>query len=41
MAVINSVQPVVVVSVEKEEFVATSWEGKEKDELLEDFKGKG
>ena len=24
-----SVQPVVVVSVEKEEFVASSWEGKE------------
>ena len=41
MAVLNSVEPVVAVSAEKGEFVATSWEGKEKDELLEDFKGKG
>ena len=41
MAVLNSVEPAVAVSAEKEEFVATSWEGKEKDELLEDFKGKG
>ena len=41
VAVLNSVEPAVAVSAEKEEFVATSWEGKEKDELLEDFKGKG
>ena len=41
MAVLNSVEPAVAVSAEKEEFVATSWEGKEKDELLEDCKGKG
>ena len=41
MAVFDSVEPAVAVSAEKEEFVATSWEGKEKDELLEDFKGKG
>ena len=41
VAVLNSVEPAVAVSAEKEEFVATSWEGKEKDKLLEDFKGKG
>ena len=41
VAVLNSVEPAVAVSAEKEEFVATSWEGKEKDELLEDCKGKG
>ena len=41
MAVLNSVEPVVVASAEKEEFVATSWEGKEMDELLKDVKGKG
>ena len=28
----------VVASAEKEEFVATSWEGKEMDELLKDVK---
>ena len=33
MAVLNSVEPVVVAAAEKEEFVATSWEGKEMDEL--------
>ena len=41
MAVLNSVEPVVVAAAEKEEFVATSWEGKEMDELLKDVKGKG
>jgi len=41
VAVLNSVEPVVVASAEKEEFVATSWEGKEMDELLKDVKGKG
>ena len=41
MAVLNSVEPAVAVSAEKEQFVATSWEGKEEDELLEDIEGKG
>ena len=41
VAVLNSVEPAVAVSAERGEFVAISWEGKEKDELLEDFKGKG
>ena len=41
VGVLNSVEPVVVASAEKEEFVATSWEGKEMDELLKDVKGKG
>ena len=40
MAVLNSVEPVVVAAAEKEEFVATSWEGKEKDELLKISRGR-
>ena len=37
MAVLNSVEPAVAVSAEKEEFVATSWEGKEEFEFDREF----
>ena len=40
MAVLNSVEPAVVASAEKEEFMVTSWEGKEMYEMWEEFRRK-